>query len=749
MILLSVIIPTFQRGGEIEGKLNAYLLALTQGAKKTNTNFECIVIDDHSADGTFDFLKKFAVQCPNLRCIQMQSNVGPGLARDAGVKIALGRWIWFLDDDDVLDAGHVTSLFSMIKEASNSVDLISHSLKHIYKDSAVLTRLNLAKRIISYHEHQEVFRYIIRKSLLTENEIHFSPGLHEDIRYVVELLLRSSSVLTYSKTVVHKQKTDHAITAHMTIDRIDGYINAYNETSLLIEGSEWGTRMQLQQFLVQTLGVILLLITRESDRIKATKFLNYLSGYCTHSKSILSQDLKRLPFFGLTDTNFEYASTVWRTGIDMQDDSLLDAIAEVFNTRLSCKDLDSSIFLGPDEIRACCKRFFIGGIRKGDVVLINADPDINLDKIQAAKQDLINSMNVGSATECSGCPYIERRPFYKGGIDYISLENFAYCNMRCSYCSPKYYGGTEAKYNSAAIVAQAIQQHGGLEDDYHVVWGGGEPTLSPYFENINISLSATSKSGKIRVLSNSLRYSSNLASSLRDKRFHLVTSIDAGTETTFLKVRGKRGLLDVIDNLISYQKELDDPRRITIKYILGPNNYNTDELREFASLIADASLLNCLFQVSCDFTLDAPGDNLVCALYELALRLLNQGAKCVFFDDLVRDRVRMTPMRMTSVLKHLASLRIPTDFLWTPESEENLVLWGAGKQAQWLTQHTASGQSGLILKIIKNVDEYQEFIGQSSHFPLILPAGVQSMYDIINNIERSGFGDRLTRGVLL
>ena len=45
-LLLSVIIPTFQRGRLIEHNLQAYLAALHQGAKAVGVAFECIVIDD-------------------------------------------------------------------------------------------------------------------------------------------------------------------------------------------------------------------------------------------------------------------------------------------------------------------------------------------------------------------------------------------------------------------------------------------------------------------------------------------------------------------------------------------------------------------------------------------------------------------------------------------------------------------------------------------------------------------------------
>ena len=37
----------------------------------------------------------------------------------------------------------------------------------------------------------------------------------------------------------------------------------------------------------------------------------------------------------------------------------------------TCKDLESSLYLGPDQFRACCQRFFYEGKMRGDAPLIN------------------------------------------------------------------------------------------------------------------------------------------------------------------------------------------------------------------------------------------------------------------------------------------------------------------------------------------------------------------------------------------
>jgi len=290
---------------------------------------------------------------------------------------------------------------------------------------------------------------------------------------------------------------------------------------------------------------------------------------------------------------------------------------------------------------------------------------------------------------------------------------------------------------------------GPLRDNYHVVWGGGEPTLSPHFDSINNSLLSIPKSGKIRVLSNSLKFSKSLGLKLSDDRFHLVTSIDAGTEKTFNSVRGKSGLLDVIENLTRYQKMVSNPRRITIKYILNKDNFNSNDLESFTNLLGGTPLLESLFQISCDFNIDIPEDEIVCAIYELALRLLNKGASFVFFDDLIRDRVNINSVRAIDIQKKLTHRGVSCEHLFTPNSNKMLILWGDGMQADWLMHNTASGQAGKILKKVQDGSAFKNFPKSELESIMIFPAGVQSLYEIIHNIEEAGLFSRLARVVIL
>ena len=89
MPLVSVIIPAFNREHCIRQSVDS---ALAQTFK----DFEIIVVDDGSSDGTVEILKSYG---DKIRLI-CQKNAGAGAARNTAIRVAQGKYVAFLDSDD-------------------------------------------------------------------------------------------------------------------------------------------------------------------------------------------------------------------------------------------------------------------------------------------------------------------------------------------------------------------------------------------------------------------------------------------------------------------------------------------------------------------------------------------------------------------------------------------------------------------------------------------------------------------------
>ena len=90
--MVSIIIPTYNR-------LNSLLKAIESILAQKNDNYEIIVVDDGSTDGTPDVLKgKF----DNISIGYTEKRAGPSHARNVGISISKGEYLWFLDSDVIL-----------------------------------------------------------------------------------------------------------------------------------------------------------------------------------------------------------------------------------------------------------------------------------------------------------------------------------------------------------------------------------------------------------------------------------------------------------------------------------------------------------------------------------------------------------------------------------------------------------------------------------------------------------------------
>ncbi len=67
---------------------------------QTEPDFELVVVDDHSTDGTLALARSLEKEFDNLTVIALPANSGVSAARNAGLDAARGSWISFIDSDD-------------------------------------------------------------------------------------------------------------------------------------------------------------------------------------------------------------------------------------------------------------------------------------------------------------------------------------------------------------------------------------------------------------------------------------------------------------------------------------------------------------------------------------------------------------------------------------------------------------------------------------------------------------------------
>ena len=92
--IVSIITPLYNSETLIEQTIESVL-------RQTYKDWELIVIDDASSDGSAKIAESFATNDERIKLIKLDSNKGPAAARNRGIKEASGRYIAFLDSDDL------------------------------------------------------------------------------------------------------------------------------------------------------------------------------------------------------------------------------------------------------------------------------------------------------------------------------------------------------------------------------------------------------------------------------------------------------------------------------------------------------------------------------------------------------------------------------------------------------------------------------------------------------------------------
>ncbi len=109
----TVVVPTFGRPALLDEALDSV-------AAQTDRDLECVVVDDASPD---------AARLPDdsrFRLIRRQRNGGPAAARNTGIAEAKGRWVTFLDDDDILTADRLAACRSALDRAPIVLSWVNH-----------------------------------------------------------------------------------------------------------------------------------------------------------------------------------------------------------------------------------------------------------------------------------------------------------------------------------------------------------------------------------------------------------------------------------------------------------------------------------------------------------------------------------------------------------------------------------------------------------------------------------------------
>lgn len=219
---LSIIVPVYNGEKTIENTIKSIICQKVDGV------FEVIIINDGSNDNTDYILRNLVEKYDNIKYISIH-NSGVSEARNIGIENANGRYLMFVDSDDMLESNSIQIMLNNIVK----YDLIIAGYKRIGKkntvekkiDSRKYERNQFGEMIESCQENNlfnQIWNKIYKLSIIKNFEIKFdiNQSLGEDLKFNLDYLKNIEKVNVISQCIYDYDNSETGLNHKYRRDRL-------------------------------------------------------------------------------------------------------------------------------------------------------------------------------------------------------------------------------------------------------------------------------------------------------------------------------------------------------------------------------------------------------------------------------------------------------------------------------------------------------------------------------------------------
>ena len=223
-MILSLIIPAY--------KVERYLERCLDSCLKQDTSpedYEIVIVDDGSPDRCGEIADNYALTYCNVSVIH-KVNGGLSSARNCGLDVAQGDYVWFIDSDDWIAENKLSRIVDTIKQYNpdavriEAINVNGEQFESFYSlsGSEILTGrdtlLTLTLPCVPF--------FIWRKELFKTYSLRFVEGiLHEDMEFTPQAICRCDTVVNIPEAMYYVYVNDESITRRFNPKKSFDYIN--------------------------------------------------------------------------------------------------------------------------------------------------------------------------------------------------------------------------------------------------------------------------------------------------------------------------------------------------------------------------------------------------------------------------------------------------------------------------------------------------------------------------------------------
>ena len=200
MPLISIVVPIYNAENYLQRCVDS-ILAQTYG------DFELLLVNDGSSDGSLDICQRYAAEDSRVRVID-KPNGGVSSARNMGIESATAEWVMFVDADDWIEPNTLELAVPYVEECDIvRLAWVAH-LPDVVKNKRVMnaeTPNQLLKQLIRRRTKLAIWGTIIRRDLFIRNDIRFDTSYNyaEDWLTLLRVVCRCKSIKTLPEAFVY------------------------------------------------------------------------------------------------------------------------------------------------------------------------------------------------------------------------------------------------------------------------------------------------------------------------------------------------------------------------------------------------------------------------------------------------------------------------------------------------------------------------------------------------------------------
>lgn len=213
---LSIIIPIYN----VERYIDRCLKSCVQ-QDIAISEYEIIIVNDGTPDNSMEVVQKYALSYSNIVIVE-QENKGLSEARNTGLRMAKGDYVWFVDSDDYIETNCLQAITDQIFDRELDalqipIFKVCHEDKTCPYDYSKLDKnVYCGKELLSRSQYKYPAQFTLYKRLfLSKNKLYFFPNIyHEDMDFSPRAYFFAQRVGFYASPVYYYEQGNSSSIMH-------------------------------------------------------------------------------------------------------------------------------------------------------------------------------------------------------------------------------------------------------------------------------------------------------------------------------------------------------------------------------------------------------------------------------------------------------------------------------------------------------------------------------------------------------